>query len=601
MESSSGAFDVTPDEIPGATTNAPGRRGPVRGATSYSPSPDKLGQFDKVHTDGQVKKEACMKNGRPMSDGAPASARHAPVVIHEAIASTPSPASPPATPPSSNPASPSLCTRAPLPAATAAASPSTAFATAAWAVYDELGGHGRGRQHHAASEAARDILHRDDRARRASSASSHSSSRSSSSRHDEHKQKNQNYLTETLRGVAITAAPATQQAKTTTKHTNLSNRTDASASATAGVAGLMPPTPNATPSIMSSADEIVLDVKHDPARVALAFMRTVFPRFKLERANERLARLRKSKSASMSSSTRKTIVVEDASVELVCKDWRGAVLAVPLVSSVSAAAGAEDEDETEVERDEGDEEGEGEMRRTLYLSLPPTVTSSAVKNSAGTDAPFAYAHSNDVSMSSSTLPPSIMSSRASASHSPANNDATLPPHLRESLLSVLDHASEKLGCEKVVICVERHTTRDFKSLLHGLCYVGGQVVSYGPGTASATATARATGAGVSISMRSKESLVSSTAMARFGSPTSSMSSNSNFSGSVEEGTTLVGSSGSSECGDLVGRGDGEGDEDAVGDAVIVSEESENELSTKCLPGVEGLVPAKGLVLVAVDL
>ncbi|PWN26340.1 hypothetical protein BDZ90DRAFT_233471 [Jaminaea rosea] len=61
----------------------------------------------------------------------------------------------------------------------------------------------------------------------------------------------------------------------------------------------------------------------------------------------------------------------------------------------------------------------------------------------------------------------------------------LPPsaraeRLREDVLALLDLASEKLGCGVVVIAVDKQGVTDDaerKAVLHGLCYVGGSVVS----------------------------------------------------------------------------------------------------------------------------
>lgn len=53
--------------------------------------------------------------------------------------------------------------------------------------------------------------------------------------------------------------------------------------------------------------------------------------------------------------------------------------------------------------------------------------------------------------------------------------------LREDVLSVLDLASETLNCEVVFLCLNKDgmEEEDWKSTLHGLCYVGGQVVATG--------------------------------------------------------------------------------------------------------------------------
>ncbi|PWN51209.1 hypothetical protein IE53DRAFT_368255 [Violaceomyces palustris] len=50
--------------------------------------------------------------------------------------------------------------------------------------------------------------------------------------------------------------------------------------------------------------------------------------------------------------------------------------------------------------------------------------------------------------------------------------------LREHVLAILDAACDRLACETVVICLEREM-KDFATVVHGLCYVGGQVVSMG--------------------------------------------------------------------------------------------------------------------------
>lgn len=48
--------------------------------------------------------------------------------------------------------------------------------------------------------------------------------------------------------------------------------------------------------------------------------------------------------------------------------------------------------------------------------------------------------------------------------------------LRDHMLKLLDAASERVGAGRVVFCLER-SLPDLTSLLHGLCYVGGQVTS----------------------------------------------------------------------------------------------------------------------------
>lgn len=48
--------------------------------------------------------------------------------------------------------------------------------------------------------------------------------------------------------------------------------------------------------------------------------------------------------------------------------------------------------------------------------------------------------------------------------------------LRDDVVSILDLASEKLACGRVIVALERDAMPDFPSTLHGLCYVGAQVV-----------------------------------------------------------------------------------------------------------------------------
>ncbi|CCF51189.1 hypothetical protein NDA11_006359 [Ustilago hordei] len=112
----------------------------------------------------------------------------------------------------------------------------------------------------------------------------------------------------------------------------------------------------------------------------------------------------------------RNLSVEDAGVELVSPGWSGAVIksgpAGPACASSSFSSTCSSD-------------SSAETQRTLYVSMPAVV------------------------------------------------DASL---LREQVLAVLDAASEKLGCESVMVCLDR-AMRDFASVLHGLCYVGGAMVA----------------------------------------------------------------------------------------------------------------------------
>lgn len=66
-----------------------------------------------------------------------------------------------------------------------------------------------------------------------------------------------------------------------------------------------------------------------------------------------------------------------------------------------------------------------------------------------------------------------------------NKDRTLYVHmstttdrsqLREHMLAILDMASDRVAAGRVVFCLER-SLPDLRSLLHGLCYVGGQATA----------------------------------------------------------------------------------------------------------------------------
>ncbi|GAK61947.1 uncharacterized protein PAN0_001c0142 [Moesziomyces antarcticus] len=120
--------------------------------------------------------------------------------------------------------------------------------------------------------------------------------------------------------------------------------------------------------------------------------------------------------------------VEDAGVELVSPGWSGAVIKSHSAAGPASAHASSSFSST------SSSDSSADAQRTLYVSMPAIV------------------------------------------------DASL---LREQVLAVLDAASEKLGCDSVMICLDR-ALRDFASVLHGLCYVGGALVAAAAQTASSS-------------------------------------------------------------------------------------------------------------------
>lgn len=112
----------------------------------------------------------------------------------------------------------------------------------------------------------------------------------------------------------------------------------------------------------------------------------------------------------------RNLAVEDAGVELISPGWSGAVIRSGATTSGQASTSFSSNSSSDSSAD---------TQRTLYVSMPPVV------------------------------------------------DATL---LREQVLAVLDAASEKLGCDSVMVCLDK-VMHDFASVLHGLCYVGGALVA----------------------------------------------------------------------------------------------------------------------------
>lgn len=146
---------------------------------------------------------------------------------------------------------------------------------------------------------------------------------------------------------------------------------------------LMPATPEISPDN---------DVRHHAKRSAHAFLQRIF------------------------ADVPRNLAVEDAGVELVSPGWSGAVIKSGAGGPVQASSSFSSTSSSDSSAD---------TQRTLYVSMPPVV------------------------------------------------DASL---LREQVLAVLDAASEKLGCDSVMVCLNK-AMRDFASVLHGLCYVGGALVA----------------------------------------------------------------------------------------------------------------------------
>jgi len=118
----------------------------------------------------------------------------------------------------------------------------------------------------------------------------------------------------------------------------------------------------------------------------------------------------------------------------------------------------------------GDADAEGEAHRTLYVTLPepapaPTPPKSPVETKS-------FGEEKGSPIDEKTFPqrrplPTRRRSRSTSSSVAAT--------LRHAVLNILDLASEELSCSTVVFVLERNRP-DLADLLHGLCYVGGQVL-----------------------------------------------------------------------------------------------------------------------------
>jgi len=217
----------------------------------------------------------------------------------------------------------------------------------------------------------------------------------------------------------------------------------------------MPDTPAATPeslqyasigrssstSTSSFPSGPQLEVSHRPTFSARAFMVELFPALEDKLFSARgNGKSKKSKNRGL----KEGWLAEDAGVELIenCHGWRGAVL--DRNGAVMRKAGR------------GDSE-----KRVLYVSMP---LGSGNKTSGGIEP---QSNLNKESTSSNLRTPTTYQSSAS---------------LRTTVLSLLDFASDSLHppCGALVLSIEKGllANGELPGLLHGLCYVGGNVVSF---------------------------------------------------------------------------------------------------------------------------
>lgn len=297
-----------------------------------------------------------------------------------------------------------------------------------------------------------------------------------------------------------------------------------------------------------------------PSEQALALLQSLFPRFNLARAQRRVIHRAAQRHLSVSAQAEEdSVKVEDARLERVVHGWKGCVLSVRHSARSAGAStrphshkfgdGYGDDNDDDSEADEADldsseEEEDHRAVRTLYVLLPS-------------------------------------SSGCFTGSKPHNAEASLPSELREALLDTMDLASETLHCDRLVLAVQADTPT-FRSLLHGLCYVGGYVVSYGPRIERAYAASGAR----SYAHQDRQFYGSIGSGRHVGAQPTDVP----HSRGLPSGGHAVSSPPSSE--DV-------GEYDAP--TLVASSESEYEGSTMGLPGVQGLVPAPELVLVAVDL
>lgn len=157
-------------------------------------------------------------------------------------------------------------------------------------------------------------------------------------------------------------------------------------------------------------------IRHQPSISARDFVQSVLPRLRAIGHGGR------------------RYLVEDAGMELVCPGWSGAVL----VDSRAVPT------------------------KTQSRSYSSSISSSKMSRTPS------------ISSLKGNPPRRILLTKIAAAQLDTKD-------LRSSILDALDHATEKLQVENVVFVLDRTGVEEekFRAMLHGLCYVGANVVGHG--------------------------------------------------------------------------------------------------------------------------
>lgn len=244
----------------------------------------------------------------------------------------------------------------------------------------------------------------------------------------------------------------------------------------------LPETPDASPLFISPAEG---NVHHHPSMSALAFVKSVLPKLKPFGGDGQ-------------HSSQGRYIIEDAGMELVCPGWTGAVLidvkpktaTVPSMPSTPRMRSSR-MSRTSSTASRSSAGGAGVPERT-----PPHRTLLSRINAAS--------HQYDAAAFASSL-----SATAAA---PSTKD------LRAHVLDALDHATERLHVDNVVFVLDRSGIQDdehFRAIVHGLCYVGANVIGHGPLSSSAAADEHIAG---SSDLLLSSSLLSQSSSSHMGSP-----------------------------------------------------------------------------------
>ncbi|KAK0544052.1 hypothetical protein OC846_005636 [Tilletia horrida] len=142
-------------------------------------------------------------------------------------------------------------------------------------------------------------------------------------------------------------------------------------------------------------------------------------------------------------------------------------------AATSASNGYMDSNTQDLDEDDEEEDN----HRTLYVSLPEAETSVP---SPPSTSPTRDATANQTQLgrpaNANLIRPSAPPRRSSSNSTNAKTSKNVSATLRHAVLTILDLASEStLQCSTVVFVLERNRP-DLADLLHGLCYVGGQVL-----------------------------------------------------------------------------------------------------------------------------